>query len=145
MTGTLFLWFDDLRDAMRSHETFGMILSTSESGSISHHQYFEQDCANPKARAISAYDGQVEFVAHFTGQVLDFNLGSIYEAVSNYAKSLGEVRTFALQHSSSIAMVQFRAEYFKLSSAETAMRMGDIPLQIHVSVASCHSEAKLHG
>lgn len=98
-----------------------MVLSTADTKSITAHQYYEKDSNNPKARAISAYEGQVEFSASFAGASCPLDLASLSSLILAYAKTFGEVRTIELVSAAIQDHIVYRCEYFKISAAESAV------------------------
>ena len=117
-----------------SRTTFAIILSTSESRFISGHQYFGENPAHPKAKAISAYDGQIEFIFTYQDNSRDYQLRSAFETAHRYASEFGEVRSFYMENVCDYDNdIIFRAEYFKLSSAEAVLKTGKLAKLILVS------------
>ncbi|THX99155.1 hypothetical protein D6C89_04376 [Aureobasidium pullulans] len=74
----------------------------------------------PRAQAISAYDGQVEFTA-MPKNMLEINIHSIYAEVLAFAKNFGDVRSFAYIEPNGFEAPRFRSEYFSVKSAEKAI------------------------
>ncbi|THW37789.1 hypothetical protein D6D21_08096 [Aureobasidium pullulans] len=74
----------------------------------------------PRAHAISAYDGQVEFTA-MPKNMLEINIHSIYVEVLTFAKNFGDVRSFAYIEPNGFEAPRFRSEYFSVKSAEKAI------------------------
>ncbi|KAH0365925.1 hypothetical protein KCU65_g5692, partial [Aureobasidium melanogenum] len=71
----LYCRFDDLRAAAVSKARFERALTTVSFNFVDHHEYFGHDHTNPRAQAVSTYDGQVEFTATPKSMV-DFNIGA---------------------------------------------------------------------
>ncbi|CAD0109878.1 unnamed protein product, partial [Aureobasidium uvarum] len=114
---SLYCRFDDLRAAASSKVMFESGLTTASFCFVDHHEYFGHDPSHPRAQAISAYDGQVEFTAT-PKSMIDFNLHSIFDEVRALARELGDVRSFAYVDSKGFQAPRFRAEYFSVKSAE---------------------------
>ncbi|THY27309.1 hypothetical protein D6D00_05011 [Aureobasidium pullulans] len=74
----------------------------------------------PRAQAISAYNGQVEFTA-MPKNMLVINIHSIYAEVLTFAKNFGDVRSFAYIEPNGFEAPRFRSEYFSVKSAEKAI------------------------
>lgn len=119
-TASLYAAFDDIRIGAKSHDVFAMILSTSMSTSVSQFDFYALDKNNPKAASLSEYEGQVEFCANVSGDnVIDKR--AVFDDVLAYANSFGLVRTFALYRTDGRKYFKYRAEYFSLRDASTAI------------------------
>ncbi|THZ09031.1 hypothetical protein D6C95_01406 [Aureobasidium pullulans] len=116
----IFCRFDDLRAAAASKTLFETVLTTVAFNFISHHEYFGADHTNPRAQAISAYDGQVEFTA-VPNNILEINIHAIYAEVLAFAKNFGDVRSFSYIEPYGFEAPRFRSEYFSVKSAEKAI------------------------
>ncbi|THZ45035.1 hypothetical protein D6C90_04614 [Aureobasidium pullulans] len=86
----------------------------------------------PRAQAISAYDGQVEFTA-MPKNMLEINIHSIYAEVLTFAKNFGDVRSFAYIEPNGFEAPRFRSEYFFVKSAEKAIAAGTQSVSIFSS------------
>lgn len=116
----LYCRFDDLRAASGSKAMFERALTTVSFAFVDHHEYFGHDYTNPRAQAVSAYDGQVEFTAT-PKSMMDFNINSIFAEVREFAEAFGNVRSFAYIETKGFQAPRFRAEYFSVKSAESAV------------------------
>ncbi|THY04801.1 hypothetical protein D6D02_07877 [Aureobasidium pullulans] len=102
----------------------------------------------PRAQAISAYDGQVEFTA-MPKNMLEINIHSIYAEVLTSAKNFGDVRSFAYIEPNGFEAPRFRSEYFSVKSAEKAIAASTQSDAIFISAkdsgASTSSKAENSG
>ena len=117
---SLYARFDDLRAAAASKEMFESALTTVSFAFVDHHEYFGFDYTHPRAQAVSAYDGQVEFIAT-PKNMMGFNLRSIFTEVREFAEHFGNIRSFGYIESKGFQAPRFRAEYFSVKSADTAV------------------------
>lgn len=99
---------------------FERALTTVSFAFVDHHEYFGHDYTNARAQAVSAYDGQVEFTAT-PKSMMDFNINSIFAEVREFAEAFGNVRSFAYIETKGFQAPRFRAEYFSVKSAESAV------------------------
>ena len=90
----LYARFDDLRAAAASKEMFESALTTVTFNFVDHHEYYDFDTTHPRAQAVSAYDGQVEFIA-MPKSMMGFNIHAIFTEVRGLAQAFGPVRAFA--------------------------------------------------
>lgn len=118
----LYARFDDLRAAAASKEMFESALTTVTFAFIDHHEYYDFDPTHPRAQAVSAYDGQVEFIA-IPKSIMDFNLPAVFAEVRGLAEAFGPVRSFAFIETKGFQAPRFRAEYFSVKSADEAIAM----------------------
>jgi hypothetical protein len=91
---SLYARFYDLRAAAASKEMFETALTTATFEFVDHHEYFAFDHTHARAQNISAYDGQVEFIAT-PKTMMDFNLEAIFANVREFVEQFGPVRSFA--------------------------------------------------
>ncbi|KAL1304393.1 hypothetical protein AAFC00_003393 [Neodothiora populina] len=120
------LWFDDLRHAVESRDSFGIALTTATFKFISHEEYFTINSTHPRAERATKFDGQIDFSTTFIGKVRDFDLQDIFKTIRAFAGTFGEIRTFALQEPCEIKTPRFRVEYFTISAADRACELGDL-------------------
>jgi hypothetical protein len=104
---------------------FESALTTVTFEFINHHEYFEFDPAHPRAQMVSAYDGQVEFIAT-PKSMMDFNIQTIYAEVRDLAAAFGPVRSFAHIETKDFQAPRFRAEFFSVKSADEVAAMSNI-------------------
>ena len=117
---SIYCRFDDLRAAPVSKDMLESALTTVSFAFVDHHEYFSHDHTHPRAQAVSAYDGQVEFTAT-PKSMMDFNINSIYAEVRQFAEAFGNVRSFAYIESKGFQAPRFRAEFFSVNAAENAV------------------------
>jgi hypothetical protein len=123
---------------------FESALTTVTFEFISHHEYFGIDFSHPRAQTVSAYDGQVEFIAT-PKSMMDFNIQTIYAEVRDLAAAFGPVRSFAFIETRGFQAPRFRAEYFSVKSADDAVAMSvdtnaayhSVSTSLFCSVHSC--------
>ncbi|KAI5209371.1 hypothetical protein AUEXF2481DRAFT_610513 [Aureobasidium subglaciale EXF-2481] len=119
-TFSLYCRFDDLRAASSSKIMFESVFRTVSFRFVDHHEYFAIDRRHPRAQSVSAYDGQVVFTA-MPMSMMDFNLSAIHSEVYTLAEAFGNVRMFSYVEPDGFEAPRFRAEYFSVKSAETAV------------------------
>jgi hypothetical protein len=117
---SLYARFDDLRAAAASKDMFESALTTVTFEFVDHHEYFAFDHTHARAQNISAYDGQVEFVAT-PKTMMDFNLEAIFAEVREFAEQFGPVRSFAYIETKCFQAPRFRAEYFSVKLADSVI------------------------
>ncbi|KAH0371565.1 hypothetical protein KCU65_g1688, partial [Aureobasidium melanogenum] len=120
----LYCRFDDLRAAAVSKARFERALTTVSFAFVDHHEYFGHDHDNPRAQAVSAYDGQVEITAT-PKSMMEFNINSIFAEVREFAEAFGNVRSFAYIETKGFQAPRFRAEFFSVKSAESAVAVSN--------------------
>ncbi|KAG9588115.1 hypothetical protein KCU77_g7467, partial [Aureobasidium melanogenum] len=120
----LYCRFDDLRAAAASKTMFESALTTVSFTFVDHHEYFGHDHTNTRAQAVSAYDGQVEFTAT-PKSMMDFNINSIFAEVREFAEAFGNVGSFAYIETKGFQAPRFRAEFFSVKSAESAVAVSN--------------------
>jgi len=130
----LYLYLDDLRDGHYCLHMFKSILKRDLGQLITEYEYFAQEPSHPKAMSLSRYDGQVSFVVTFCGPVQDSDMNLMYHRIHDWASDFGEIRTFQLVRVIDTVKAAFRAEYFKLSSAEAILNFAGPDRRIDVSV-----------
>jgi hypothetical protein len=114
---SLYARFDDLRAAAASKDMFETALTTVTFEFVDHHEYFAFDYTHVRAQNISAYDGQVEFIAT-PKSMMDFNLQDTFAEVREFAEQFGPVRSFAYIENQGFQAPRFRAEYFSVKLAD---------------------------
>ncbi|KAK4995327.1 hypothetical protein LTR28_000559, partial [Elasticomyces elasticus] len=114
----LFFSFDDLRDAQYGLDSMHIIDATLVAQYICQDVYYNADAGNEAAQSLSPWDGQVRFVATFTGPVQDLDVKHAESAVFQHATSCGEVRSFETLLTARAPNVEFRVEYFKQADCQ---------------------------
>ncbi|KAK3117557.1 hypothetical protein LTR53_000983 [Teratosphaeriaceae sp. CCFEE 6253] len=101
-----------IEDAQLNHWAIGYISQTEYAGAP------EGDGSPEKS---SYHDGQVLFVASFTGPTVDFKPEGANVMVHKLADSFGEMRAFTQVNSAAFPNLEFRAEYYSIKNAKQAL------------------------
>jgi hypothetical protein len=117
---------------------FESALTTITFSFIDHHEYFEFGPAHPRAQMVSAYDGQVEFIAT-PKSMMDFNIQTIYAEVRELAAAFETVRSFAYIETKGFPAPRFRAEFFSVKSADEVVAVSSKHDAVYISVSTFYA------
>ncbi|KAK0776302.1 hypothetical protein LTR91_010898 [Friedmanniomyces endolithicus] len=118
---TYFCCFDDIRETTVACEFIEMAQTGWHVKYISQTEYAGAPEGETSSEKSSYHDGQVLFVAAFSGPTADFVAKGANEAVHTLAGTFGEMRAFAQVTSATWPDLEFRAEYYKITDAKKAL------------------------
>ncbi|KAK1814818.1 hypothetical protein LTR12_010774 [Friedmanniomyces endolithicus] len=118
---TYFCCFDDIRETTVACDFIEMAQTGWHIKYISQTEYAGAPEGETSSEKSSYHDGQVLFVAAFSGPTADFVAKEANEAVHTLAGTFGEMRAFAQVTSATWPDLEFRAEYYKITDAKKAL------------------------
>ncbi|KAK0803529.1 hypothetical protein LTR38_006103 [Friedmanniomyces endolithicus] len=118
---TYFCCFDDIRETTVTCDFIEMAQTGWHIKYISQTEYAGAPEGETSSEKSSYHDGQVLFVAAFSGPTADFVAKGANEAVHTLAGTFGEMRAFAQVTSATWPDLEFRAEYYKITDAKKAL------------------------
>lgn len=132
-TAALYIWFDDLRDALACPQEFSDILPQATCQFVDLREYFDHDSSQWDVR-LNPFGGQILFATKWSASARNFDLEKVFATMHKFAEQYGEVRSFALDEQTNTNEQTFRAEYWSISSSDKACPVADIKEFIeHVS------------
>lgn len=133
---SLVCWFKDLRHPELARGFFKKAAPDCELSPISTIVYFGLDPESEQANAISAYDGQVEFiVSPADGCRRNNDWAALFETTRQHAASLGDLRSFTFNGLRNELQASFRAEYYSIKEAREII---SDPHRQHVIAVGLH-------
>lgn len=91
------------------------------------------DNANPRARAISHFEGHITFISTYCGPAGKCNFERMQQRIRKFADSLAKIRTIGLIRVINPTKASFRVEYSALSGAKTALQYTGVDYKLDVS------------
>ena len=133
---TYFCLFDDIRSTNEAERYIEEAqLNNWAVKYITQTEYAGVADNNANAEKTSYHDGQVIFVASFTGPTTEFKIDGADKTVHDFASGFGELRAFTHITSAAWPNLEFRAEYYSITAAKKMLAAAnkDTPMTVEVS------------
>jgi len=135
---TYFYSFDDLSEAAQAVEDAEIVNPMWNVKHITQAEYAGAPTTHGTQDATSFYDGQLVFVATFDGLTSEFNAAGATDAVFELAQSFGRVYVFTEIQTATYPHLEFRCEYYKISSATAALEKATKEFPVVAGVSPFH-------
>lgn len=118
---TVYVQFDDMRDAERSLHLLASHFGRPVAGFITAREYYNKHFCHRNAYAFNEYEGQISVYASYTTFSASTFPGSLFDMIVAWSAEFGALRSIAkVRDIAESNKAVFRIEFFKVSAAERA-------------------------